>query len=127
MAQTRKRRSRKHRGTQAGTVERSSAPARRGSGGGVKGEARRQAQQRRVERLDRPPTWRGALNRAALMAAIFGVLVVVAFDKPVAEGAAIAAFMLLLYIPMSYFTDRFIYRRRHRARNAGSEKPSARG
>ncbi len=123
MAQTKKRRSRKHRGTQAGTVERPVPAARGGRGGGaagagVKAEARRQAQERRGARFDKPPTWRGALKRAALMALIFGLLVVLVLKKPVAEGLAVAALMLLLYIPMSYYTDRFIYNRRRRGRSA---------
>ncbi len=89
---------------------------------GVRGEARRQARERRGTRFDKPPTWRGALNRAALMAGIFGVLVVLAFGRSPAEGAMLAAFMLLLYIPMSYYTDRFIYNRR-RARAATGKPP----
>jgi len=116
MAQTKKRRSRKHRGTQAGSVQRPVAGTQgrggRSGGAGVKAEARRQAQERRTTRLDRPPTWRGALNRAALMALIFGVLVTLAFGRSPAEGAILAGFMLVLYIPMSYYTDRFIYNRR---------------
>ena len=82
---------------------------------------RSQANERRAERLDRPPTWRGALNRAALMAAIFGVLVVVAFGRSPLQGATLAAFMLVLYIPMSYYTDRFIYQRR-RAKGRSAER-----
>ncbi len=125
MAQTKKRRSRKHRGTQAGTVARPVPAAQAGRGGrrggpAVKAEARRQAQERRGTRLDKPPTWRGALNRAALMALIFGLLVVLVFKKPVLEGLVIAAFMLVLYIPMSYYTDRFIYNRRRRGRSSSA-------
>jgi hypothetical protein len=46
------------------------------------------------------------------MALIFGVLAVLVLGSGLAKGALLAAFMLLLYIPMSYYTDRFIYNRR---------------
>ena len=122
MAQTRKRRRSKHRGTQAGTIER---PGRTGRSQ-TKTEARTIARERRLERLNRPPTWRGALNRAAIAAALFGVLVVVAFDRPVAHAASLAAVMLLVYVPMSYFTDRLIYNRRQRRQGGGAAAGSPR-
>ena len=50
--------------------------------------------------MSRPPTWRGALNRAAIAAAVFAVLVVLIFKQSVAQGAALAAAMLLIYIPL---------------------------
>ena len=42
------------------------------------------------------------------------MLVVLAFQKTVAEGMALAAFMFLLYIPLGYMTDGVIYRFRQR-------------
>ena len=112
MAQT--KRKRKHRGTQAGTVERAGATHASRRRPQNRAEARDIARQRRAERLDRPPTWRGALNRAAIAAAVFGVLVILAFQRPIVEGVTLAAVMLLVYIPMSYFTDTLIYNRRQR-------------
>ena len=41
-------------------------------------------------------------------------LVAVLFRRPVVEAAPLAAFLLLFYIPMSYYTDRFFYGRRQR-------------
>ena len=114
MTQTRKRRQRKHKGTQAGTIERS---AERGGGGDrSRGGARAGARQGRLARLDRPPTWTGALTRAAIAAAIFAIVVIALFDESVQAGVTLAAFMLLIYIPMSYYTDRFIYNRRQRSK-----------
>jgi Flp pilus assembly protein TadB len=113
MAQTKRRR--KHRGTQAGTIERAGRTGRPRT----KAEARTIARERRLERLERPPTWRGSLNRAAIAAAVFGVLVILVFGQPLAAGASLAAVMLLIYIPMSYYTDLFIYRRRQRRKQAG--------
>jgi hypothetical protein len=113
MAQTRNKRKRKHRGTPAGTIERA---GRTGSSRATQKDAKQIARERRRERLEREPTWRGAVNRAAIAAAVFGVLVVVAFGRDVAQGAALAGFMFLLYIPLGYLTDRAIYRFRQNRR-----------
>jgi hypothetical protein len=114
MAQTRRKRTRKHRGTPAGTIERSGRTGRPRT----REEAKQISRQRRAERLDKPPNWRGAVQRAAIAAAVFGVLVVALFGRAVAQGAVLAAFMFLLYIPLGYATDTFIYRFRQRRRQA---------
>src|SRR5919107_5308169 len=101
MAQTKRKRTRKHRGTPAGTIDRAGRTGRPQT----REDAKQVARQRRTERLDRPPTWRGSVNRAAIAAAVFGVLVVLAFGRSAAQGAILAAFMLLLYIPLGYATD----------------------
>jgi hypothetical protein len=110
MAQTRKRRTRKHRGTPAGTIERAGRTGRPRTAT----EAKQIAQKRRAERLDRPPTWKAAVNRAAIAAALFGVLVVLLFDQEIAQGVVLAGLMFLLYIPLGYATDTMVYRIRHR-------------
>ena len=111
MAQAKRKRTRKHRGTAAGTIERAGRTGR----GQTRTDAKQIARQRRAERLDRPPTWRGAVSRAAIAAAVFGLLVIVAFQRNIAQGAILAAFMFLLYIPLGYATDRWVYNRRLRA------------
>ena len=80
-------------------------------------EAKQIAQQRREDRLNRPPTWRSAVNRAAIAAALFGVLVILLFDQEIAQGVVLAALMFLLYIPLGYATDTMIYRFRQRKRS----------
>ena len=114
MAQTKKRRTRKHRGTPAGTIDRAGRTGRPKT----REEAKKIARQRRTERLDKPPTWRGSVNRAAIAALVFGVLIVVAFSRPIEAGAALAAFMFLLYIPLGYATDLAIFRFRQRRKAA---------
>jgi hypothetical protein len=114
MAQTKRKRTRKHRGTPAGTIERAGRTGRPQT----RQDGKQIARQRRIERMSQPPTWRGALNRAAIAAAVFGVLVVVAFGRSVAQGALLAAFMLLIYIPLGYATDSAIYRFRQRRQAA---------
>ena len=114
MAQTRRKRTRKHRGTPAGTIERAGRTGRPQT----RQDAKQISRQRRTERLDKPPSWRGAMQRAAIAAAVFGVLVVIIFKRDVAQGVVLAAFMFLLYIPLGYATDTFVYRFRQRRKQA---------
>lgn len=114
MAQTKRKRTRKHRGTPAGTIERAGRTGRPQT----REDAKQISRQRRQERLDSPPTWRSSVNRAAIAAALFGVLVILAFGRSVAQGVILAGFMFLLYIPLGYMTDVAVYRFRQR-RKAG--------
>jgi hypothetical protein len=116
MAQTKRKRTRKHRGTPAGTIERAGRTGR----SSTRADAKQIARDRRAARLDKPPTWRGAINRAAIAAAVFGVLVVALFQRDIAQGAILAAFMFFLYIPLGYATDTFIYRFRQRRKQQSS-------
>ncbi len=110
MAQTKRKRTRKHRGTPAGTIERAGRTGRPRT----REEAKKISRQHRAQRYDRPPNWKSAINRAAVAALVFGVLVVVLFKRGLPQGAALAGFMFLLYIPLGYFTDLMIYRFRQR-------------
>ena len=114
MAQTRRKRTRKHRATPAGTIERAGRTGRPQT----RQDAKQISRQRRSERLDKPPTWRGAMQRAAIAAAVFGVLVVIVFKRDVAQGVILAAFMFLLYIPLGFATDTAVYRFRRRRKQA---------
>jgi hypothetical protein len=115
MAQTKRKRTRKHRGTPAGTIERAGRTGRPQT----REDAKRIARERREDRLNKPPSWRSAVNRAAIAAAVFGVLVILAFGKSMAAGVALAGFMFLLYIPLGFVTDKMIYSYRMR-RKAGT-------
>ncbi len=113
MAQTKKKRQTKHRGNAAGQVE------ARGRTGRKPTDAERKptARELRAARLDQPPTWRGAFNRALLAAALFLILLLFFFrDQQLGPKLGIAVFMLLVYVPMGYYTDLFIYRRRQARR-----------
>ncbi|MBV9213543.1 MAG: hypothetical protein JOZ25_07840 [Actinobacteria bacterium] len=115
MAKAKRKRQRKHRGTPAGTIE---ARGRTGHPTSTRADAKAISRERRAHRLDKPPTWRGALNRAVVMAVIFALVVVVLFKRPVAAAAVLGVAMVLVYLPMSYYTDRFIYNRRQRQKQA---------
>jgi hypothetical protein len=121
MAQTKRKRRSKHRGNAAGTVEtrgrtgRKPTGAEKKSGGGGKGKADQTSAERRAERLNRPPSWRSAFNRAAIAAVILIVLSLVAFKQKPAAAVGFAAFALIVYVPMGYYLDKFLYNRRMRA------------
>jgi Flp pilus assembly protein TadB len=119
---TKRKRRRKHRGTQAGTIE---TPGRTRKPQ-TKEEARQVARQRRRERLETPPTWRGAMTRAAIAAAIFGVIAVLVLDREPLQGIFLAVFAFAVYVPMSYWTDRLLYKRRQRQKERGKESGRAR-
>jgi hypothetical protein len=115
MAQAKRKRTRKHRGTAAGTIERAGRTGRPRT----REDAKQISRQRREQRFNKPPTWKSSIQRAAIAAAVFGVLVVVLFQRAMAQGAALAAFMFLLYIPLGYGTDLMIYRFRQRRKQTG--------
>jgi drug/metabolite transporter (DMT)-like permease len=122
MAQTRRRR-RKHRGTQGGSIDR----RRRTSRPRSRQEARARAKQQMGQKRDLPPAWSSAVNRGLFGAGVFLLLLVLVFRQPVVRSVPLAAFMLLIYIPLGHFIDRFMYnrrqaaRRRERERRAGDE------
>ena len=115
MAQTRKRRRRKHRGTQGGRIDTSPRRGRPRS----RDEARARAKTKRrtpATRFDNPPTWRGAVIRGLVAAALFVVLLLALFGRPIGEALAFGVFMLAFYIPAGYFMDNMLWRRRERQR-----------
>jgi hypothetical protein len=117
MAQTRKRRTSKHRGNAAGVVEARGRTGRKPRPhertGGAKSMT---AQERRMERMSRPPSWRSAFNKAALAALLLFVLAVLVLGQTVAQAATLVPFLFLLYVPLTYYTDLWIYRRTMRKR-----------
>lgn len=123
MAQTKKRRKRKHRGTQGGSIDRRrrSRPRTREE---ARAQARRQAGQKRA---DRPPTWRSAFNRALLMSGILFLLMAVAFGRAVGASALLSITMLAIYVPAGYYLERFLYNRRRAAEQKARAKRASEG
>ncbi len=109
--QSRKRRQTKHRGNAAGIVEARGRTSRRPAGST---SIRKDARARRADRWAKPPTWRSAFNRSAVATALFAVLVMLVFRYPMSQTIALAGVMLLFYVPLGYFTDLWIYRRRQK-------------
>jgi len=114
VAQTRRRRRTKHRGNAAGVVESRGRTGRKPTAAEKRGAApSARAKDKRGDRRDRPPTWRGAFYRAMIAAVL---LLVVAIVLHVGAAFAYFPFALLVYTPISYYTDLWIYRRRQRAK-----------
>jgi hypothetical protein len=122
MAQTRKKRRRKHRGTQTGRIDNRGPRGRPRS----REEARARAKAKRkpakgrqpVDRRDIPPTWSGAFKRGLFGAVIFFALFWLAFGREVGQAAALSVVMLGMYVPLGYYIDRFMWRRRMRQQQA---------
>jgi hypothetical protein len=117
MAQTRRKRQTKHRGNAAGVIESRGRTGRKPTKAEKSGDPREvaRAKEKVLDRRDRPPTWRGAFLRAMVAAILFLLAVIVLFKK---SNQAIGLFpiVLLLYTPVSYYTDVWIFRRRQRAK-----------
>lgn len=124
MAQTkRKRRNTKHRGNAAGMIEnRGRTGKASGDGkdtkgrGGAKGAGKGKGSGRQ-DRWENPPTWRGAANRAVIATAIFIAVVLLVFKQPIRNTLPLGAFMLLIYIPLGFYTDSMLHRRRLKQRD----------
>jgi hypothetical protein len=119
MAQTRRRRQTKHRGNAAGVVESRGRTGRKPTAAEKNGKtaAEKAAKANRLQRLERPPTWRGAFYRA-MAAAVLMLLISLLLLKMKNPNQAVALFpiVLIAYVPISYYTDLWLYRRRMRGK-----------
>ncbi len=118
MAQTRRKRRTKHRGTPAGTI------AARGRTGRPPTPEERKKHDRasaRERRLNTPPTWKSSTTRALIAAVlVFAFLLLTAKGKnkvPVAVTFTLIA--LVVYIPAGYYLELALYRRRQRKKAIG--------
>ncbi len=114
MAQTKKKRRSKHRGNAAGVVEARGRTGRKPTETERKASAKELAADRRRERLMRPPSWKSATYRSAAAALLLGVLAVTILGQTVPQAISLTLFVFVLYIPLSYYTDALIFRRRTR-------------
>ena len=112
MAQTKKKRRSKHRGNAAGVIETRGRTGRPPTAAERKVSEKKLAAQRRRDRMMREPSWNAAAKRAGLAAIVFGLLLVFAFQTAIAQAISLTAVVFLFYIPLGYYTDQFIYRRR---------------
>src|SRR5579884_1898377 len=117
MAQTRRKRRSKHRGTPAGTIE------ARGRTGRPPSPQERKKQERmsaREKRLNTPPTWRSSATRALLAAGIVFVFILVETRRnKLASALEFSAVALVFYIPAGYYLELALYRRRQRKKGGG--------
>lgn len=116
MAQTRRKRRTKHRGTPAGTIETRGRTGRPLTADERKKQDRVSARERR---LNTPPTWKSSITRA-LIAAVFVFAFVVLTDKKhrIALALPLTLVALVVYIPAGYYLELLLYRRRQRRKGA---------
>ena len=110
MAQTKRKRQTKHRGNAAGSVTNRGRTGRQPS---PKERKERSREELRIERLNRRPTWKSMAQRAGLASALMFVLLLLVNRKHnilLALGFALVAFCL--YVPLSYYLEMFLWRRR---------------
>jgi Flp pilus assembly protein TadB len=118
MAQTRRKRRSKHRGTPAGTIE------ARGRTGRPPSPSERKKQDRatlRERRLNTPPTWRSSATRAIIASVLVFVFLLLTSKghNKLATALIIAVLALVVYIPAGYYLELALYRRRQRRKAAG--------
>jgi Flp pilus assembly protein TadB len=127
MAQTKRKRRSKHRGTAAGTIEARGRTGRPPSPDEKKKQARMTA---REKRMSTPPTWKSAVNRAALAAVIIFVFVVITSKSGnrILSGALFALIAMAIYVPAGYYLENALWRRRQakKAAEAGRDGPTKR-
>src|SRR6476469_3484412 len=120
MAQTKKKRQRKHRGTQGGRVDANRKPSRPRNRAEAKARAR--SSTKRAPRGDQPPTWRSSIIRGLVAAAIFTVLLLLIFKRAPGAALGLGAFMLFFYIPAGYYIDLMMWRRRERSKMRSTDQ-----
>jgi hypothetical protein len=111
MAQTKRKRRTKHRGNAAGSIE-----ARGRTGRKLTAEEQKQAsrQSARARRTAKPPSWNGAALKALAMAVLLFVLTQVGIlgnDADIGQGIVLSAMALVIYTPLAYMTDKWVYGR----------------
>jgi hypothetical protein len=111
MAQTKKKRRRKHRGTQGGRIDRRPARGRPRSKAEAQSRARgRGGKKKAGPRTPEPASWSSALKKGGIAAVLFVALLTVFGQNP-AVALLVGVLMLGFYVPMAFMLDRFMYQR----------------
>ena len=111
MAQTKRKRRSKHRGNAAGVIETRGRTGRRPT------EEELRKSTARERRMNKPPSWNSAFLKSSLMAGLLFVFTRIGLfgdEVPVSQSIVLCAFALLLYTPLAYVTDRWVYQRAQR-------------
>lgn len=127
MAQTKRKRRSKHRGTPVGTIESRGRTGRKPTSDERKGkpDSKAAASRRRADRLNQPPSWGGAAQRAAIATVILIAFLILAFKQDPARAVALGGFALIVYIPMGYYTDLLMHRRRQQKKLTEAKQKKA--
>jgi hypothetical protein len=118
MAQTKRKRRSKHRGNAAGKVEARGRTSRPGNLTPAE-KKKLDRQSARDARMNKPPTWNSALFKAGLMAALLFVFTQIGLfggNTSISQSLFLSLFALILYTPLAYATDKFVYSRAQKRR-----------
>jgi hypothetical protein len=111
MAQTKRKRRSKHRGTAAGTV---SARGRTGRPPTADERKKLSREQAREARLNAPPTWNGSIKRALLASGFMFIFLLLTSKGNIAAALIFAVFAFALYVPAGYYLETYLFRRRQK-------------
>src|SRR3954452_19949112 len=116
MAQTKRKRRTKHRGNAAGAIEARGRTGRKPTADEQKAAAKGNGRQARMRK---PPSWNGAAAKAGAMAVILFALVQIGIlgnkSTSITQALFLALMAFVLYTPLAYVTDRFVYNRQLRS------------
>jgi hypothetical protein len=112
MAQTKRKRRRKHRGTQSGRIDTRPGRGRPRSRAEAQARARSRTKSKKKggARVPEPPSWSSALKKGGVAAVLFVGLLALFGQSPVA-AVLVGVLMLGFYVPMAYLMDRFFHQR----------------
>jgi len=111
MAQTKKKRRRKHRGTQGGRIDTRPARGRARSRAEAQARARNRGKKKKGgPREPQPASWSSALKKGGIAAVLFVGLLALFGQNPLA-ALAVGVLMMGFYVPMAFLLDRFFYQR----------------
>lgn len=112
MAQTKKKRRRKHRGTQGGRIDTRPARGRARSRAEAQARARNRSSKKGKSgpRTPEPASWSTALKKGGVAAILFAGILALLGQNPL-QIVVVGILMLGFYVPMAFVMDRFFYQR----------------
>jgi len=111
VAQTKKKRRRKHRGTQGGRIDTRPARGRARSRAEAQSRARSRGKKKKPgERTPAPASWSSAFKKGGVAAIFFVGLLALLGQNPIAS-LLIGVLMLGFYVPMAFLMDRYFHQR----------------
>src|SRR4051794_22895752 len=124
MAQTKRKRRTKHRGNAAGAIEARGRTGRKPTAEENKSTSRMSA---RDARRRKPPSWNNAALKALAMAVLLFAIIKLGViggksKTPTTQALFLAVMALVIYTPLAYVTDRFVYNRMLRQQQQPQKK-----
>jgi hypothetical protein len=112
VAQTKKKRRRKHRGTQGGRIDTRPARGRARSRAEAQNRARSRTKKKgnAGARTPQPASWSTALKKGGIAAVLFAGILAFMGQNPI-QIAVVGVAMLGFYVPLAFLMDGFFYKR----------------